>query len=37
MEELEEAAKLALLTRGLNVRHLSANAIAELEATFRMR
>ena len=35
MEELEETAKLVLLTRGLKVRHLSASEIAELNAVFR--
>lgn len=36
-EELEETARLALLTRGLNVRHLSDDQIAELGAAFRLR
>jgi ribulose-5-phosphate 4-epimerase/fuculose-1-phosphate aldolase len=35
MEELEETAKLVLLTRGLQVRHLSPAQIAELKAVFR--
>ncbi len=35
MEELEETAKLVLLTRGLQVRHLSPEQIADLKATFR--
>jgi ribulose-5-phosphate 4-epimerase/fuculose-1-phosphate aldolase len=35
MEELEETAKLVLLTRGLQVRHLSPTQIAELKAVFR--
>jgi 3-dehydro-4-phosphotetronate decarboxylase len=35
MEELEETAKLVLLTRGLKVRHLSPAQIAELKAIFR--
>ena len=36
-EELEETAKLVLLTRGEKVRLLNAAQIAELEATFRLR
>ncbi len=35
MEELEETAKLVLLTRGLKVRHLTQAQIADLNATFR--
>jgi ribulose-5-phosphate 4-epimerase/fuculose-1-phosphate aldolase len=35
MEELEETAKLVLLTRSLNMRHLSPAQIAELNAVFR--
>jgi len=35
MEELEETAKLVLLTRGLKVRHLSPEQVADLKATFR--
>ena len=35
IEELEEAAKLAIVTRGLKVRHLTGAEIADLEATFR--
>jgi ribulose-5-phosphate 4-epimerase/fuculose-1-phosphate aldolase len=35
IEELEEAAKLAIVTRGLKVRHLSQTEIADLEATFK--
>jgi 3-dehydro-4-phosphotetronate decarboxylase len=35
MEELEETAKLVLLTRGLKVRHLSPEQVAELKAVFR--
>ena len=34
-EELEEAAKLAILTRGLGPRRLDHRAIAELETAFR--
>ena len=37
MEELEETAKLVLLTRWLNVRHLSAAEIAELNVAFQLR
>lgn len=37
MEELEETAKLAVLSRGLNVRRLTESQVAELEATFRLR
>jgi ribulose-5-phosphate 4-epimerase/fuculose-1-phosphate aldolase len=36
-EELEEAARLALLLRGLDARTLDARAIAELESVFRLR
>ena len=36
-EELEETAKLVLLTRGMTVRHLAAGEIADLEATFKLR
>jgi ribulose-5-phosphate 4-epimerase/fuculose-1-phosphate aldolase len=35
IEELEEAAKLAIITRGLKVRRLGTAEIADLEATFR--
>lgn len=37
IEELEEAAKLALLTRGLAVHLLDAEAIAELDRVFTLR
>ena len=37
IEELEEAAKLAILTRGLPVRHLSKAAVDDLNATFKLR
>ena len=37
MEELEETARLLMLTRGMKVRHLDAGQIAELEQTFRLR
>lgn len=36
-EELEETAKLALLVRGMPVRQLSGDQIAELEARFALR
>ncbi|QCK84661.1 aldolase [Phreatobacter aquaticus] len=36
-EELEETAKLVLLTRGMAIRHLAATEIADLEATFMLR
>jgi len=36
-EELEETAKLVLLTRGQRLRALPAEALAELEATFKLR
>ncbi len=34
-EELEETAKLILLTRGMKVRHLAAEAIADLQKRYR--
>lgn len=37
MEELEETARLVLITRGMAVRHLSAAEIADLEATFTLK
>ncbi len=37
MEELEEAAKLAVITRGLKVRYLDDGQIAELNATFDIK
>lgn len=37
IEELEETARLLVVTRGMNVRHLDESQIAELEQTFRMR
>ncbi|AVO46082.1 3-oxo-tetronate 4-phosphate decarboxylase [Phreatobacter cathodiphilus] len=37
MEELEETARLVLLTRGMKVRHLASQEIADLEATFKLR
>jgi ribulose-5-phosphate 4-epimerase/fuculose-1-phosphate aldolase len=36
-EELEETAKLILLTRGMAVRTLDAAAVADLENAFRLR
>lgn len=36
-EELEETAKLVILARGLNVRHLPAEAIADLNASFKLK
>ncbi|HZP19691.1 MAG TPA: aldolase [Bauldia sp.] len=37
IEELEEAAKLALITGGMNIRYLGLGEIADLEATFGKR
>jgi ribulose-5-phosphate 4-epimerase/fuculose-1-phosphate aldolase len=37
IEELEETAKLLIVTRGMKIRHLDAGQIAELEQTFRLR
>ena len=37
IEELEEAAKLAMITRGMPVRYLSWAAIDDLNQTFRLR
>jgi 3-dehydro-4-phosphotetronate decarboxylase len=37
MEELEETAKLVVLSKGMNVRHLPAVQIAELERSFTLR
>lgn len=36
-EELEETAKLVLLTRGLNVRQLSPKIVGELDQMFRLK
>lgn len=36
-EELEETAKLVLLTRGLKVRQLSDRIVSELDAMFRLK
>ena len=37
IEELEETAKLLIVTRSMKVRHLDAGQIAELEQIFRLR
>jgi ribulose-5-phosphate 4-epimerase/fuculose-1-phosphate aldolase len=37
IEELEETAKLILLTKGMKVRHLDAAAVADLESSFKLR
>lgn len=37
MEELEETARLVLMTRGMAIRHLDQQEIADLEATFKLR
>jgi ribulose-5-phosphate 4-epimerase/fuculose-1-phosphate aldolase len=37
IEELEEAARLAILTRGMPVRHLTQAAIDDLNKTFKLR
>lgn len=37
IEELEEAAKLAIVTRGMKVRHLDAAQIADLDRHFRLK
>lgn len=37
IEELEETARLVLLTRGMKVRHLDAEQVAELDAIFKLR
>lgn len=37
IEELEEAAKLAIITRGMPVRYLGREAIEELNRTFKLR
>lgn len=37
IEELEEAAKLAIITRGMPVRYLGAAAIEDLNRTFKLR
>lgn len=37
IEELEEAAKLAIILRGMSVRHLDAGAITELNQHFKLK
>lgn len=37
MEELEETARLALLTRGMSPRRLSPNEVARIDAAFPLR
>jgi ribulose-5-phosphate 4-epimerase/fuculose-1-phosphate aldolase len=37
IEELEEAAKLAVILRGMKVRHLAPDAIADLNKTFKLK
>lgn len=37
IEELEETARLLLLTRGMKVRHLTTEQVAELDAAFKLR
>ncbi len=37
IEELEEAAKLSIITRGMKVRHLNGAQIADLEKHFKLR
>ncbi len=37
IEELEETAKLILLTKGMAVRHLEPAAVADLESTLKLR
>lgn len=37
IEELEEAAKLAVILRGMKVRHLAPAAIADLNRHFKMK
>ena len=36
-EELEEAARLLIIARGLPLRHLSAASVADLNATFQLK
>ena len=36
-EELEETAKLVVMTKGLNVRHLTADNVADLNASFKLK
>lgn len=37
MEELEETARLVLLTRGMAVRHLTASQVGDLNASFKLK
>ena len=37
IEELEEAAKLAIILRGMKVRHLAPEAIADLNQHFKLK
>jgi ribulose-5-phosphate 4-epimerase/fuculose-1-phosphate aldolase len=37
IEELEETARLILVTKGMAVRHLDAAAISDLESTFKLK
>ena len=37
LEELEEAAKLAIILHGMKVRHLAPDAIAELNKHFKLK
>ncbi len=37
IEELEEAAKLAIILRSMKVRHLAPDAIADLNKTFKLK
>ena len=37
MEELEETARLVLLTRGMAVRHLTAAQVGDLDAAFKLK
>lgn len=37
IEEIEEAAKLTILTGGMKVRYLDSAQVAELDATFKLR
>lgn len=36
-EELEEAAKLSIITRGIKMRQLNAEQVADLERHFKLR
>jgi ribulose-5-phosphate 4-epimerase/fuculose-1-phosphate aldolase len=37
IEELEEAAKLAIILRGMKVRHLTPEAITDLNQHFKLK